>query len=549
MPLTRLRAALIAAAMLVAVAALSSPSSKAAQAANGSWTAVYFNNTTLTSPSVVTRNDGTNLDFFFDGNAAPAPGVDAQNFSVRWTRTDTYTAATYRFTVTTDDGIRVYVDNTLILDQWVDEPATMYFMDRALSAGSHTVKVEYYNGVNSGQATVTIQDVSTLPPGWNAQYYANQTLSGSPVLSRNDGQNIDFEWNDKSPDPSVGADHFSIRWTRSLSFNEGVYAFTTMSDDGMRVYVDGQLIIDFWVDQDHMTHLATKQMTQGQHTVVVEYYENGGGAAMHLAIDYRPDLGGFVTDAVATGLTQPTAFAFAPDGRIFVTEKAGAVRIIQGGVLQGTPFYMWSNIATFQDRGLLGIALDPNFATNHYVYLSYTYDPKPSDQQGPKNAQIIRVTANGNVAQVNSKIVLAGSVLGTSAQPSCENFPTTADCIPSDGTSHSQGNLKFGPDGMLYAATGDGASFFSVDPLALRSIDPNRLSGKILRLNPANGQGLPDNPFYNGDVNATRSKVWAMGLRNDFRFNFRPGTNVIFSGDVGWDTWEEQNIITKGANL
>jgi PKD repeat protein len=143
--------------------------------------------------------------------------------------------------------------------------------------------------------------------------------------------------------------------------------------------------------------------------------------------------------------------------------------------------------------------------------------------------------------------------VGTPAKPSCEDWPASDDCIPSDATSHSMGAIRFGPDGMLYVATGDAASYNTVDPLALRSQDINRLSGKILRVNPANGQGLADNPFTQCtpgcNLTATRSKVWAYGLRNDFRWTFKPGTNVIFGGDVGWNTVEEQNVITKGDNL
>jgi PKD repeat protein len=147
--------------------------------------------------------------------------------------------------------------------------------------------------------------------------------------------------------------------------------------------------------------------------------------------------------------------------------------------------------------------------------------------------------------------VLLGSQVGTAAKPSCEDWPSTDDCIPSDATSHSMGAVKFGADGMLYMATGDASSYNTVDPLALRSQDIDRLSGKILRVNPANGRGLSDNPFCapGCDLTATRSKVWAYGLRNDFRWTFKPGTNVIVSGDVGWNTYEEVNVITGGDNL
>ena len=199
-----------------------------------------------------------------------------------------------------------------------------------------------------------------------------------------------------------------------------MYQFSTTSDDGSRVFVDGQLVVNAWQDQNLATTTANKQMTAGDHTVVVEYYENAGGAAMQFDYQYRPDLGGFVTDAVASGLTLPTAFAFAPDGRIFIAQKGGAVRIVKNGSLLSTPFYTVSPVNTYGDRGLLGIAIDPNFNTNHYVYLSYTYDVKPSDNTGPKTNQVIRVTANGDVAASGSKVVLLGSDVGTSASPMCD---------------------------------------------------------------------------------------------------------------------------------
>ena len=317
----------------------------------------------------------------------------------------------------------------------------------------------------------------------------------------------------------------------------------------MRVFVDGQSVLNSWVDQAPTTHTANQTMAAGPHAVVVEYYENRGGAVMQFSMAYQPNFGGFVTDAAVTGIGTATAFTFAPDGRMFIAQKDGNVRIFKNGQLLATPFYTVTPVNDYHDRGLLGIALDPNFASNGNVYLSYTYDNNPADIAGAKVAQVIRVTAVGDVADPASKKVLLGSVVGDPVKPSCENWPLTADCIPTDYDSHSIGNIKFGPDGMLYVATGDGASYASVDSLALRSLNIDRLSGKILRVNPADGKGLADNPFYNGDASATRSKVWAYGVRNDFRFNFKPGTNVLFTGDVGWDSYEEINVVTPGVNL
>ena len=231
----------------------------------------------------------------------------------------------------------IFVDSnpTPILDQFVDQPPTTYFVDFALSGASHTIKVEYYNGANAGTITVTIQNVNTLPAGWTGQYYNNMALSGSPVFSRNDGPDVNFVWNDGSPDPQIPVDGFSIRWTRTITFNEGVYQFSTTSDDGSRVFVDGQLILNAWQDQPPTTTSANKQMSAGPHTIVVEYYENGGGAQMQFGYDFRPDLGGFVTSAVVSGFGTATTFAFAPDGRIFIGQKDGTVRIFKNGALLG----------------------------------------------------------------------------------------------------------------------------------------------------------------------------------------------------------------------
>ncbi len=545
---------LILAALMCAtlVAVLAPASGDDAGAAVGAWSGNYFNNLNLNGTPVAAASESdANLDLFWEGS--PASGINADNWSLRLSRTDTYAAGTYRVFATADDGVRVFIDNNLMLDAWVDQPPTDYFADFTVTAGNHTVKVEFFDSSNAGTLQIDIQNLASIPQGWQAEYFPNIDVSGAPVLTRNDGDTIDRQWNSSAP--IIGAlpiDEFSVRWTRTMDFNEGVYQFRTVSDDGIRVWVDGQQILNYWIDQPPTFHAANKQMTEGLHTVVIEYYEAGGGASVFADIQFRPDLGGFVHDTIIEGLNVVTAFTWAPDGRIFLIEKDGSVRIFKDGALLPDDFYTVAPVNDVQDRGLLGIALDPAFASNGWVYLSYTYDNNPSDLFGPKTAQVIRVRAAtplGDVADTGTKEILLGSVVGTPAQPSCEDWPASADCIPSDEVSHTVGNMKFGPDGMLYIATGDGASFSAVDSRALRAQNVNRLAGKILRVNPTNGRGLADNPFYSGSLTATRSKVWAYGLRNDFRFNFRPGTNVIFSGDVGWFSWEEVNVINEGANM
>jgi glucose/arabinose dehydrogenase len=254
---------------------------------------------------------------------------------------------------------------------------------------------------------------------------------------------------------------------------------------------------------------------------------------------------GFGIQTLASGLTNPTAFGFLPDGRILIALKHGIVQVYKPGTgLLPTPFIdisAWVN--DFWDHGLLGIAVDPNFATNGYVYLLYTYENNATDYGGPKTARLTRVTAAGDTASTAT----ATTILGTSVGAGCSVFAAGADCIPSENSSHSIGSVHFASDGTLYVTTGDGASFNLVDDLALRSQDLDSLSGKLLHIT-TTGLGIATNPYWNGTATANRSKVWNYGLRNGFRFNIRPSNGSVYIGDVGWDTWEKLQLGTKGAN-
>jgi glucose/arabinose dehydrogenase len=123
------------------------------------------------------------------------------------------------------------------------------------------------------------------------------------------------------------------------------------------------------------------------------------------------------------------------------------------------------------------------------------------------------------------------------------------DYLAGDSTSHTIGDLEFGPDGNLYVTVGDGTSYNFQDPRTVRVQDIGNLSGKALRINPLTGEGVASNPFFNGDPDSNESKVFYSGLRNPWRFSFDPISGLPVMGEVGWNTWEEINTGAPGSNF
>jgi glucose/arabinose dehydrogenase len=295
---------------------------------------------------------------------------------------------------------------------------------------------------------------------------------------------------------------------------------------------------------------------------------------------------GFQEEIVFSGLTQPTAVRFATDGRVFVAEKSGIIKVFDN-LTDSTPTVfadLRTQVHNFWDRGLLGLALDPGFPSNPWVYVLYSRDaaiggtaprwgsvggtsdtcstpPGATDDGCVVSGRLSRLQASGNTMAGSEQVLI---------EDWCQQYP-----------SHSVGGLAFGPDGALYVSGGDGASFHFVDygqdgsPLnpcgdppvgvggtqtpptaqggALRSqdvrttSDPAGLNGTILRVDPATGAGLPGNPFY-ASADANMRRIAGYGLRNPFRITVRPGTSEVWVGDVGWTDWEEINRLTSPAD-
>ncbi|MGF1633016.1 MAG: PQQ-dependent sugar dehydrogenase [Phycisphaerae bacterium] len=451
-------------------------------------------------------------------------------------------------------------------------------------------------------ATVTIKDDEPAPPpvgdgtGLLGAYFDNRDFTAKR-FERID-PTVDFDWGRGSPAPSMGADTFSIRWTGRLlpRFSE-TYTFHLGSDDGSRLYLNNQLVIDAFEDQSFTFASGSLALQAGtEYDLRIEYYEQGGDAAVRFewqspsqprqvvptaqlfadAPVNDPADFSFSVQPVVTGLNQPTAIEFAGD-KLFIAQKNGVVRLHEDGQLLSQPFIDISQqVNDSRDRGLLGIAVHPNFPQTPYVYLLFTYDPPETQQftglagpdgRGSRVARLVRVEADAATNYRTAKPGTQTVILGTNSTWENIGAPDKVqstsnpyggldddgnyipDVIPVDSESHTIGAVVFGLDGMLYVSSGDGTSYGRVDPNTLRVQDPDSLNGKILRIDPITGAGLPDNPFYDGDAGSNRSKVFHLGLRNPFRIAVEPGRGRIFNGDVGWTAWEEINTGPAGANF
>ncbi len=308
------------------------------------------------------------------------------------------------------------------------------------------------------------------------------------------------------------------------------------------------------------------------------------GFAITMTIHGQSLQPGFADALVMGGWTNPVGVTWDANGRAYVWEKRGMVWIVENGVRLTDPLIdIRGEVGDWRDHGCLGFALDPNFLANGRIYLMYlvdrhhlmhhgtaNYNPNTNEYFAASIMRITRYTAQGptfNTVDHGSRYILLGESASTG--------------VPNLHESHSTGSLAFGSDGTLLATLGDGASYSSTDVGsagetywaqaladgiirseenvgAFRSQMLNSFNGKLLRMDPNTGDGVPSNPWYDASApREPRSRVWALGLRNPYRMTFRPGSGstdpsdgdpgTFYIGDVGWTLWEDLHVSTEAG--
>ena len=353
------------------------------------WNVSYWNNMQLSgTPALVTAETDINHNW---GIGSPYPEISADQFSARWVRYIDVTPGTYRFTVTSDDGVRLWIDDDLILDAWYDRAAETDYVDYYLSAGHHLVRMEYYENAGFAVAQLSWIKAEQAAGRWYAEYYNNMTLGGAPALVRRDAE-IDFDWQTGSPATEVvNADHFSARWTRTLNVAANMYTFSLTTDDGARLWVNGHLLIDAWYDQAATTYTGSIYLEDGSATLEVQYYENAGFAEIELTSE--PPLAGVPANTALIVDNQDSGFVTGGAASSWRTESEGyndqLLWTYNNDMVRAN--YNWARWYPDLTPGLYEV----------FVYIPYRYTTTSQARywiahEGGLSLQIVDQSTNGN---------------------------------------------------------------------------------------------------------------------------------------------------------
>ncbi|HKW83415.1 MAG TPA: PQQ-dependent sugar dehydrogenase [Burkholderiaceae bacterium] len=334
-----------------------------------------------------------------------------------------------------------------------------------------------------------------------------------------------------APAPGVDTQAPTVTLTGPAAFATDLLATlnvsATATDDvgvtGVEFQIDGVQIGGTLTSPPFAASVDTTAYASGQHVLRVRASDAAGNVSAWASATVqfggsRTQPAGFSRTTWVTGFGAPTAIAQAPDGRIFLAEQGGALRVVDtAGTLLSTAAIQLTVDST-SERGLIGVAVDPDFTNNGYIYLHYT---TPVGGSHGRVSRFTLVPPASNTVSVGSEVILA-------------ELPTL-----SGPGNHNGGAIHFGADGKLYVAVGD-------DATGANSQSTTTRLGKMLRIN-ADGTIPTDNPFY-ATLSGDNRSIWATGLRNPFTFAVQPVTGKIYINDVGQGAWEEIDLGAAGAN-
>lgn len=265
----------------VAVPSASTPmptiSAPATVVAFQNWRGDYWDNPALYGPPVLIRDDALlDFDWGLEGPSTLNSQIGVDNFSVRWVRELEFTPGLYRFSLEMDDGARLFIDERMVINEWQDGGPRTVSSEFYLTGGVHRLRLDFYE--RRGRALIRLWWAREAEfRGWRGSYFANPTLQGQPDLLRDDAK-IDFDWGVGSPGPDLPTDGFSVRWEQRMAFLAGRYRFAVSADDGIRVWLDNNLVINQWSGGSPTT--VEVYLTNGEYDLRVEYYEAERNAAV-----------------------------------------------------------------------------------------------------------------------------------------------------------------------------------------------------------------------------------------------------------------------------
>jgi PKD repeat protein len=243
------------------------------------WRGEYFANQDLAGDPMLVRNDAA-INFNW-GTNPPAPGMPAANWSARWTINRNVPAGTYRFSAWVDDGLRILVDNQLVLDGWQTGPARNYTVDVNVTAGAHQVRVEYFQTTGGALLQLDIGYIEGYPE-WKSEYFSNPNLEEPPIVVRNE-QNINYDWGAAPPVSGIPANNWSARWTRTFYLESGDYTIMADVEGAVRLWMDGRILIDSWdAAGSRALQVDTGAVNAGNHEIKIEYFKLTGNG--HLTV-------------------------------------------------------------------------------------------------------------------------------------------------------------------------------------------------------------------------------------------------------------------------